>query len=55
MKTIHCSECKTLLGEIRDATLKKNMAFLCPTCESARTLSRPAKTDIPDFFKGIFK
>jgi len=56
MKKIYCSECKTYLGVIRDAKLKKGMVYLCATCESARKLSRPRKNSIKDFFKeNVFK
>ena len=44
MRKIHCSECKTHLGEIKDARLKKGIAYLCAKCETARNLMKAAKT-----------
>ena len=39
-RNIHCSECKTHLGEIRDGKLKKGISYLCSKCESARKLNK---------------
>ena len=56
MKTIYCAQCKTYLGVIRDAKLKKGMVCLCAICESARKLSRQRKDGIADFFEEhVFK
>lgn len=60
-RKIYCSECKTFLGEIRDAKLKKNMACLCSKCESARKLMKTAvgikgnSNPLGDMFGGMFK
>jgi hypothetical protein len=54
-KVIFCSLCKKYLGEIRDAKLRKGIAFLCDECETKRIASgMRKKIDIDDFFGGIF-
>jgi len=35
-RKINCCECKVYVGEIRDATLMKNMVFLCDNCNTKR-------------------
>lgn len=48
---INCFYCGINLGEIRDATLRKNIKHLCGACAD---LNKPsAKTEIPDFFKDL--
>jgi len=48
--TIHCVKCGTYCGEIRDASLKKGLKYICGSCYAN------GKTDaIPDFFKEIFR
>lgn len=58
-RKIFCSECKTYLGEIRDAKLKKDMAHLCAKCESARRLMKTAMgtkdNPLKDLFGDLFK
>lgn len=49
---IQCYKCGKNLGEIRDATLRKNIYHIC--CDCAATKKQP-KHDMPDFFKEIFK
>ena len=46
VKKIYCQDCKAYLGEIREATLKKGMVFLCRNCELKRRVS---KADIGNF------
>jgi len=36
MRKIYCQKCKKYLGEIRDAKLRKDIAFLCKDCETQR-------------------
>lgn len=33
MKEINCFKCKRHVGVIRDASLMKNLKYLCPFCE----------------------
>ena len=60
-RKIYCSECKTPLGEVRDAKLKKGMVHLCSKCESARKLLKAAagikggSNPMADMFGGMFK
>jgi len=35
-RTIQCAGCGDNLGEIRNATLKKNLVLLCEHCENIR-------------------
>lgn len=32
MKKLYCKDCNKYLGEIREATLMKDIAFICPDC-----------------------
>jgi len=56
---IRCTECKTYLGDIEKAKLKKGMVYLCGKCESARKLMKTAKiaasNPLDDFLGGIFR
>jgi hypothetical protein len=55
-KVIFCGICKKYLGEIRDAKLRKGIAFLCAECETKRIASgMRKKSDIKDFFGGILR
>jgi len=36
MRQINCSGCNANMGEIRDARLRKGIAFLCADCETRR-------------------
>lgn len=62
-RKIYCADkdCGIYLGEIRDATLRKNMHFLCDKCETKRLALKmrfqnpPGKTDFFDpGFTNIF-
>ena len=44
-KTIKCSLCGAYLGEIRDAKLAKEMAFLCKKCNSKILHKENSNTD----------
>jgi glutaredoxin-related protein len=35
-RDIHCVDCGTYLGEIRDAKLKKNISHICSSCTNMR-------------------
>jgi len=62
-RKIYCSGCQLFLGTIHKAKLRKNMVFLCETCEMNRYLDKgkanktETKTDNPfgDIFGGAFK
>ena len=61
-RKINCKSCKTYLGEIRDAKLKKGISYLCRSCENKRKIAFSRshmkgadKHDIPDFMKGLFR
>lgn len=48
---INCFYCGIHLGEIRDATLRKNIKHLCGACAD---LNKPsARVEMPDFFKDL--
>jgi len=49
---IQCYKCGKNLGEIRDATLRKNIYHICYECAAKN--NKP-DYDVPDFFKGLFK
>ena len=55
---IRCSGCNCYLGVIRDAKLKKGMAYLCYVCENKRVASelmrKNEKYDLPEGFDEIF-
>ena len=64
-KRIFCKGCGKYLGEIRDATLRKEITYLCSSCEIKRfasDLSRKSGGNLEgmkdyeaiDFFKNIF-
>jgi hypothetical protein len=44
-RKIYCAGCSNYLGEIKDARLRKNISYLCSTCESARKLMEKAKNN----------
>ena len=59
IRKIYCAECTTYLGEIRDATLKKGMIYLCIKCEETRnllkaTIGRKGNNPVMDMFTDIF-
>ncbi len=59
-RKIYCKPCRKYLGEIRDATLRKEIVFLCSNCETKRLASGLAnktgnKNPIGGVFGGIFK
>ena len=49
---INCYYCGITLGEIRDATLRKNIKHLCGACADLNKPSSGVK--MPDFFMTIF-
>ena len=53
MKKIECSYCALFLGEIRDASLRKGIYFVCRKCRIAAKTSEPI--DLPESFRNIFK
>ena len=58
MKTIHCKDCNIFLGDIRDATLKKGITYLCSDCNIKRVaadmMRKNAKYDLPEGFDKLF-
>lgn len=53
MKFINCKKCKKYLGEIRDATLRKGVVYMCEQC--SRTEPQGQGDDILKFMKGFMK
>lgn len=53
---LFCERCRAYQGEIRDATLRKDLVFLCGACDTKRkAVELSAKADpIKDFLGGIF-
>lgn len=49
---INCYYCGLHLGEIRDATVRKNTKYLCGACADLHKPS--ARVEMPDFFKNVF-
>ena len=39
VRRIFCEGCKQYMGEIRDATLRKGIVYLCTRCETKRLAS----------------
>lgn len=60
-REIHCTRCRTYLGTIRDAKLKKGMTHLCGNCDTAfkavEMMHKNKTNDSPfgDMFGDIFK
>jgi len=56
-KKIHCVECNLFLGDIRDASLRRNIVHLCTDCNNnriaekmlAKTRSKDWKDDLADY------
>ena len=60
-RNINCSRCKTHLGTIRDAKLKKGMAHMCGDCNTAlaalemsHKMSQDKAYDHTDMFGDVF-
>jgi len=51
MRKIYCYKCQSYLGEIRDATLKKDVLFLCSICFNK---DRTKDYDLPKGFEDLF-
>jgi len=55
---INCCICNLYLGEVRDATLRKNVAHICKDClqkvRSANKRKRNSDDMLPPEFKSIF-
>lgn len=61
-KNIHCAGCQLFLGTIEEAKIRKNISFLCRSCETKRValeLKHQNKTssssEVEDFLKTIMK
>lgn len=57
-RDIHCVDCGTYLGEIRDAKLKKNISHVCSICTDIRKRDRITGSRDSDFmsmFGDMFK
>jgi RNase P subunit RPR2 len=50
---IHCQKCKTYLGEIRDATLRKGIVYLCRKCGKQQTETVPNGKYLFDFLTDV--
>ena len=48
VRSIRCHRCDCYLGEIRDAKLKRGMAFICTECASAIKKVKPNSQSSPD-------
>ncbi len=48
-RDIHCVDCGTYLGEIRDAKLKKNISHICSSCTNIRKQHRTPDSQDTDF------
>lgn len=53
-RKIECDKCHKHLGEIRDATLRKGIVFICAECKSENNIYSGIK-DIGDMLKGFGK
>ena len=45
---IYCNDCKLYLGEVRDATLRKNIKHICSICYGGDFVSVPKDPSIKD-------
>ena len=54
-RKIHCEDCKTYLGEIRDATLRRNIKHYCHECSSINNQFMATDTEIAAFVKAHYK
>lgn len=58
-RKIYCV-CGKYMGEIRDATLRKGLMYLCPTCDKKRRAAevaerfRPQSNPVGDFMEAVF-
>ena len=48
---ISCAGCKTHLGWIRDATLKKGLVYFCKHCETRRVASDMKRRPVNDKYE----
>ena len=55
-RELHCYKCGGYLGEVRDATLKKDMYHVCGKCVRIEHAARSARQqyDGNDFLESIF-
>lgn len=52
-RKVHCYKCGKYLGEIRDATLRKNIYHICEFCASVEVKPKQ-KAATPNVFDSIF-
>ena len=52
-KKIYCYLCGTYCGEIRQATLRKDLLYICGNCHTKQDNDKKLY-DMPDFFKDLF-
>lgn len=60
-KEINCTVCRKPMGEIRDASLRKGLRYICEPCDLKRSSLmvelmklKNKKPDMPDFLRDIF-
>lgn len=51
MKTLLCAKCKTVMAEIENGRVRKDIVVLCPKC--AYPQKKP-DVDAPEFMKEMF-
>lgn len=56
MRKIYCYKCQCLVGEVRDAKLKKDLLFLCKDCYDKETYRKNNNKpfDCPPGFEDLF-
>lgn len=56
-RTIQCEKCAKPLGELRDATLRKGVVFMCAECDARTKVSNLERgfSEIHDMLKGFRK
>jgi hypothetical protein len=58
MKFINCKKCRKYLGEIRDATLRKGIVYMCEQCsrpEPQWKEPQRQEDDVLKFMKGFME
>lgn len=53
-RKIYCEQCDAYLGEVRDATLRKDALYICASC-LIRLRPAPRKPDTSEDFGNVFE